>query len=123
MTEPFIPYGRHVIDDADVAAVVDVLRGDWLTTGPIVSRFEEAFARYVGAAHAAAVSNGTAALHLCMLAAGIGPGDEVIVPALTFAASANCARYVGAKVVFADVQRDTLTIDPRHVASLITRQE
>jgi perosamine synthetase len=120
MSDSFIPYGRHVIDDADVAAVVDVLRGDWLTTGPLVPRFEEAFARYVGAKNAVAVSNGTAALHLCMLAAGIGPGDEVIVAALTFAASANCARYVGATVVFADVDENTLTIDPRHVASLIT---
>ncbi len=120
MSDAFIPYGRHVIDDTDVAAVVEVLRGDWLTTGPVVPRFEEAFARYVGAAHASAVSNGTAALHLCMLAGGIGPGDEVIVPALTFAASANCARYVGADVVFADVRSDTLTLDPQHAASLIT---
>jgi perosamine synthetase len=103
-----------------VAAVIAVLRGDWLTTGPSVERFEDAFARYVGASDAVAVSNGTAALHLCMLAADIGPGDEVIVPALTFAASANCARYVGATVVFADVREDTLTIDPQHVASLIT---
>ncbi len=120
MAETLIPYGRQVIDDADVAAVVDVLRSDWLTTGPLVGRFEEAFAQYVGASHAAAVSNGTAALHLCMLAAGIGPGDEVIVPALTFAASANCARYVGATVAFADVREDTLTIDVAHAESLIT---
>jgi perosamine synthetase len=121
MAERFIPYGRHVIDDADVEAVVSVLRGDWLTTGPLVGRFETAFAAFVEAKHAVAVSNGTAALHLCMLASGIGPGDEVIVPALTFAASANCARYVGATVVFADVRPDTLTIDPQHVASLITK--
>jgi perosamine synthetase len=120
MPERSIPYGRQVIDDADVAAVVEVLRGDWLTTGPTVDRFEQQFAAQVGAAHAAAISNGTAALHLCMLAADIGPGDEVIVPALTFAASANCARYVGATVVFADVRPDTLTIDVAHAASLIT---
>ena len=120
MSEPFIPYGRHVIEDDDVAAVVEVLRGDWLTTGPMVGQFEEAFARYVGADHAVAVSNGTAALHLAMLAAGIGPGDEVIVPALTFAASANCVRYAGGTVVFADVRDDTLTVDPAHVASLVT---
>jgi perosamine synthetase len=120
MSESFIPYGRHVIDDEDVAAVVAVLRGDWLTTGPFVGQFEEAFARFVGTEHAVAVSNGTAALHLTMLAAGIGPGDEVIVPALTFAASANCARYVGATVVFADVREDTLTVDVPHVESLIT---
>lgn len=119
MAEAFIPYGRHVIDDADIAAVVAVLRGDWLTTGPLVSQFEQAFARYVGAGHAAAVSNGTAALHLCMLAAGIGPEDEVIVPALTFAASANCARYVGATVRFADVRPDTLTVDVECVARLV----
>ena len=93
---PFIPYGRQVIDDDDVAAVVEVLRGDWLTTGPTVDRFEAAFGSFVGASHAVAVSNGTAALHLAALAAGIGPGDEVIVPALTFAASANCVRYAGA---------------------------
>lgn len=120
MAESFIPYGRQVIEDDDVAAVVEVLRGDWLTTGPTVGRFESAFGSYVGAAHALAVSNGTAALHLAMLAAGIGPGDEVIVPALTFAASANCVRYVGATVVFADVIPDTLTIDPAHVEALIT---
>ncbi|MEO6079214.1 MAG: UDP-4-amino-4,6-dideoxy-N-acetyl-beta-L-altrosamine transaminase [Steroidobacteraceae bacterium] len=120
MTSNFIPYGRQVIEDEDVAAVVDVLRSDWLTTGPMVPTFEAAFTEFVGAAHGVAVANGTAALHLCMLAAGIGPGDEVIVPALTFAASANCVRYVGADVVFADVRSDTLTIDPVHAASLIT---
>lgn len=120
MPEPFIPYGRQVIDDDDVAAVVEVLRGDWLTTGPMVGQFEAAFASFVGADHAVAVSNGTAALHLAMLAAGIGPGDEVIVPALTFAASANCVRYAGGTVVFADVLEDTLTVNPAHVASLVT---
>lgn len=120
MTERFIPYGRHEIDDDDVAAVVEVLRGDWLTTGPTVARFEAAFADYVGAEHAVAVSNGTAALHLCMLAAGVGVGDEVIVPALTFAASANCVRYAGGTVVFADVRPDTLTIDAALVKSLVT---
>jgi perosamine synthetase len=120
MSERFIPYGRHEIGDDDIAAVVEVLRGDWLTTGPTVGKFETAFAEFVGAGHAVAVTNGTAALHLAMLAAGIGPGDEVIVPALTFAASANCARYVGATVVFADVRADTLTIDVEHAASLIT---
>jgi perosamine synthetase len=120
MSEKFIPYGRQVIDEADVATVVDVLRGDWLTTGPWVGKFEAAFAAFTTAPHAVAVSNGTAALHLCMLAAGIGPGDEVIVPALTFAASANCVRYVGATVVFADVLPGTMTVDVAHVESLIT---
>jgi perosamine synthetase len=120
MPERFIPYGRQLIGDDDIQIVVDVLRSDWLTTGPMVGQFEEAFARYVGAAHAVAVSNGTAALHLAMLAAGVGPGDEVIVPALTFAASANCVRYAGGTVVFADVRDDTLTIDASQVESLIT---
>jgi perosamine synthetase len=115
-----VPYGRHEIDEDDIAAVVRVLRGDWLTTGPAVEEFEQAFAAFVGSLHAVAVSSGTAALHLTMLAAGIGPGDEVIVPALTFAASANCVRYVGATVVFADIADDTLTVDVAHVASLIT---
>ncbi|MBL0938536.1 MAG: UDP-4-amino-4,6-dideoxy-N-acetyl-beta-L-altrosamine transaminase [Gemmatimonadaceae bacterium] len=115
-----VPYGRQEIDDADVEAVVSVLRGAWLTTGPVVSQFESAFAEFSGASHAVAVSNGTAALHLAMLAENIGPGDEVIVPALTFAATANCVRYVGATVVFADVDAATLTVDVAHVASLIT---
>ncbi|HUS11029.1 MAG TPA: aminotransferase class I/II-fold pyridoxal phosphate-dependent enzyme, partial [Pyrinomonadaceae bacterium] len=115
-----IPYGRHVIESDDLEAVTEVLRGNWLTTGPAVERFEESFASYVGAKYAVAVSNGTAALHLAMLAIGIKPGDEVIVPALTFAASANCVRYAGGTVVFADVLEDTLNIDVDHVASLIT---
>ena len=116
----FIPYGRHEIDDDDIAAVVEVLRGDWLTTGPAVERFERAFAQLVGAEHAVAVTNGTAALHLAMLAAGIGPGDEVIVPTMTFAASANAARYVGADVRFCDVRPDTLSIDVEQAALLVT---
>jgi perosamine synthetase len=115
-----IPYGRQEIDDDDIAAVVDVLRGDWLTTGPAVERFERAFGDLVGAEHAVAVSNGTAALHVAMLAAGIGPGDEVIVPTLTFAASANAARYVGATVRFCDVRADTLGIDVEQAAALVT---
>lgn len=120
MTSRFIPYGRQMVDDDDIEAVVDVLKSDWLTTGPTVPRFETGFAEFVGAEHGVAVSNGTAALHLCMLAADVGPGDQVIVPAMTFAASANCARYAGADVVFADVRDDTLTIDPDHAADLIT---
>jgi perosamine synthetase len=120
MVDSFIPYGRQVIEEEDIAAVAEVLRSDWLTTGPMVDRFEQAFAVQVGARFAVANSNGTAALHLCMLAAGIGSGDEVIVAALTFVASANCARYLGATVVFADVRADTLTIDVAHVESLIT---
>jgi perosamine synthetase len=122
VAERYIPYGRQVIGEDDIAAVAEVLRSDWLTTGPAVERFEDAFAAFVDAGHAVAVSSGTAALHLCMLAAGIGPEDEVIVPALTFAASANCVRYAGAKVVFADVRDDRLTIDTEHAASLITER-
>jgi perosamine synthetase len=116
----FIPYGRQEIDEDDIAAVVEVLRGDWLTTGPAVGRFERAFADLVGAEHAVAVTNGTAALHLAMLVAGVGPGDEVIVPTMTFAASANAARYVGAEVRFCDVRPDTLGIDVEHAAALVS---
>ena len=116
----FIPYGRQEIDEDDIAAVVDVLRSDWLTTGPAVERFERAFSSLVGAEHAVAVTNGTAALHVAMLAAGVGPGDEVIVPTLTFAASANAARYVGADVVLCDVRADTLSIDVDQAAELVT---
>lgn len=115
-----LPYGHQLIDDADIAAVADVLRSDWLTTGPRVTEFEAAFALAVGAADAVAVSNGTAALHSAVWAAGIGPGDEVVVPALTFVASANCVRYVGGTVVFADVRPDTLCLDPVSVAARIT---
>ncbi len=118
----FIPYGRQEIDEDDIAAVVNVIRGDWLTTGPAVGRFEHAFARLVGAQHAVAVTNGTTALHLAMLAAGVGPGDEVIVPTMTFAASANAARYVGADVVFCDVRSDTLSIDIEQAAELVTNR-
>lgn len=122
MTAPFIPYGRQIIDDDDIAAVVEVLRGDWLTTGPTVSRFEDVFGDYVDAPHGVAVSSGTAALHLAMLAAGVGPGDEVIVPALTFVASSNAALYAGARVVFADIDPRTFTVDPSHVAQLMTER-
>lgn len=115
-----LPYGRQWVDADDVAAVVESLQSDWLTTGPRVVAFEEAFAAKVGAAHAVAVSSGTAALHAAAFAAGIGPGDEVIVPPLTFAASANCVRYQGGTVVFADVRPDTLTLDPTLVERAIT---
>ncbi|MCT1429370.1 UDP-4-amino-4,6-dideoxy-N-acetyl-beta-L-altrosamine transaminase [Brachybacterium muris] len=116
----FIPYGQQTIDDDDISSVIEVLRSPWLTTGPMVEAFEADFATYVGASHAVAVSNGTAALHLSMLAAGLGPGDEVIVPAITFVASANAARYVGADVKFADVDPETFLIDVESVRSLIT---
>lgn len=115
-----LPYGRQNIDDQDIAAVAEVLRSDWLTTGPKVPEFEAAFAEYVGAQYAVAVSNGTAALHAAMHALGIGPGDEVIVTPMTFAASANCVLYQGATPVFADVDPDTLLIDPAQVEAKIT---
>jgi perosamine synthetase len=115
-----LPYGRQSIDDDDVAAVVEVLRSDWLTTGPAVPAFEQALARTTGAKEAVAVSNGTAALHAAMHVLDVGPGDEVITPTLTFAASANCAVYQGARPVFADVDPATLLLDPASVARLLT---
>lgn len=118
--QKFLPYGRQSIDDDDVAAVVAVLRGDWLTTGPKVAEFEEKFAEFCGTREAVAVSSGTAALHCLYHAAGIGADDEVIVPALTFAATGNAALYCGARPVFADVEADTLLIDPASVAAKIT---
>ena len=117
-----IPYGRHWIDEDDIQAVVDVLRGDWLTTGPKIGEFEQAFAKFTGAKEAVAISNGTAALHASMNALGVGPGDEVIVPTMTFAASANCVVYQGGTPVFADVLESTLLIDPVSVESKITPQ-
>lgn len=120
--ETLLPYGRQWIDEDDIAAVVATLRGDWLTTGPQVDALEREFADFVGAAEAVAVSNGTAALHAAMYAAGIGPGDEVIVTPMTFAATSNAALYLGATPVFADVLPDTLLIDPAQVAAKITPQ-
>lgn len=115
-----LPYGRQWLDDDDIAAVTEVLRSDWLTTGPTVGAFEQAFAAAVGAPEAVAVSNGTAALHAATHALSIGPGDEVIVPALTFVASANCVAFQGGTPVFADVDPDTLLLDPAAVERLIT---
>ena len=107
MNQPFLPYGHQALDEDDIAAVCDVLRGDWLTTGPTVEAFETALAERVGARYAVACSSGTAALHLAMLALDIGDGDSVVVPANTFLATANAARLTGAEVVFADVDPDT----------------
>lgn len=106
-TASFLPYGRQSIDDDDIQAVADVLRSDYLTTGPAVERFEQALAQAVDAPEAIAVSSGTAALHVAMLALGVGPGDFVIVPAITFVASANAALLCGAEVHFADVDADS----------------
>ncbi len=112
---PFLPYGRQSIDEDDVDAVVQVLRSDYLTTGPAVAAFEEQLALTVGARHAVALSSGTMALHAAYAAAGIGPGDEVVVPATTFLATANAARYVGADPVFADVDPETGLMGAAHV--------
>src|SRR2546426_9830376 len=115
-----IPYARQTIEEDDTAAVVEVLRPDWLTTGPKVPAFEKAVAQFTGAPYAVAVTNGTAALHGAMFAAGIGPGDEVIVPAMTFAASANAVVFQGGTPIFADVDPGTLLLDPRDVERKIT---
>ena len=115
-----IPYGRQDIDEQDIAAVVEVLRSDWLTTGPKVEEFERAFAERVGAKEAVAVSSGTAALHAMMFALGIGAGDEVIVPAMTFAATANCVVYQGGTPVFADVDPESLLLGPEQAERAIT---
>ncbi|MBI3491617.1 MAG: UDP-4-amino-4,6-dideoxy-N-acetyl-beta-L-altrosamine transaminase [Acidobacteria bacterium] len=117
-----LPYGRHEIDDDDVAAVARVLRSDWLTGGPTVAEFEAAFARAVGAPEAVAVNSGTAALHAAMFAIGVGPGDEVVVPPMTFAASANAIVYQGGTPVFVDVDARTLLVDPAKVAERLTER-
>lgn len=119
MTEKFLPYGRQVIDDDDIAAVVAVLKGDFLTTGPTVEKFEAAFAERVGARFAVACSSGTAALHLATLAAGLGEGDSAIVPTVTFLATANAVRFVGADVVFADVDKATGLLRPEDLEMAI----
>ncbi|MBI3953644.1 MAG: UDP-4-amino-4,6-dideoxy-N-acetyl-beta-L-altrosamine transaminase [Chloroflexi bacterium] len=115
-----LPYGRHLIDEDDIQAVVQTLRSDWITTGPKVPEFEEAVASYVGARYGVAFSSGTAALHGAALAAGLGPGDEAITTPLTFCATANCLLYVGARPVFADIAPETMNVDPEQVAKKIT---
>lgn len=105
-----IPYGRHFLDEADIAAVVEVLRGEFLTQGPKIAEFEAAVAAYVGARFAVAVSSGTAGLHLACMAADVRPDDVVITSPITFVASSNCALYVGARPVFADIDPDTLNL-------------
>lgn len=118
--ETFLPYGKQQIDEQDIAAVVDILRGDYLTTGPAVYEFEKKVAKYVGAEYAVAFANGTAALHGACFAAGIGEGDEVITTPMTFAASANCVLYQNGTVVFADIDPLTYNIDPDAIANKIT---
>src|SRR5215471_20013161 len=115
-----LPYGHQSIEEEDIQAVVEILRSDWLTTGPKVSEFEEAFAAFVGAKYAVAFSSGTAALHGATFAAGLEPGDEAITSPMTFAATANCILYQNATPVFADVCFDTLNLDPEKTAPKIT---
>jgi UDP-4-amino-4,6-dideoxy-N-acetyl-beta-L-altrosamine transaminase len=115
-----LPYGRHDVDDDDVEAVARALRSDWLTSGPAVDAFEALLAQTVGAAHAVAISSGTAALHAAMFALGIGPGDEVIVPSMTFAATANAVVYQGGTPVFADVDGDTLLVGAADIEAKVT---
>jgi len=117
-----IPYGRQSLDDRDVQAVVDTLRGDWLTQGPAVAAFEEAFAAACDAPYAVAFSSGTAGLHAAAFAAGAGPGDELLTSALTFAASANCGAYLGATPTFADIERDTWNVSARTIAAALTER-
>jgi UDP-4-amino-4,6-dideoxy-N-acetyl-beta-L-altrosamine transaminase len=114
-----IPYGRQYITEEDIAAVVETLQSDYLTQGPKIKEFEDAFSRYVGAKYAVAVANGTAALHLNTLALGVKPGDKVITTPITFAASANCVRYCGGEVVFADIDQDTYLIDIQSVTKML----
>ena len=115
-----LPYSRQSIDQRDIEAVVRVLTSDWLTTGPVVEQFENAIADFVSARQAIAFSNGTAALHAMAATTGIKPGDEVIVPAITFVATANAVIYCGGTPVFADVHPETLLIDPHDVVRKIT---
>ena len=109
-------YGHQYIDEADIQAVVDMMRSDYLTCGPKIGELERKLCQVTGAKYAVVCSNGTAALHMACMAAGVGPGDEVITTPITFAASANCALYCGARPVFADIREDTYNIDPASVA-------
>ena len=115
-------YGHQYIDDADIQAVVEVLKSDYLTCGPKIEELEKKLCAVTGAKYAVVCSNGTAALHMACQAAGIGAGDEMITTPITFAASANCALYCGAKPVFADINEETYNIDPAHVESLTTEK-
>jgi len=117
-----LPYGRQWLDEADIEAVVEVLRSDWLTTGPMVERFEQAFAARCGACEAVAVSSGTAALHAAISMLDLEPGDEVITTPLTFVATANAVLFCGGIPVFADVDPDTLLLDPCAVEAAITNR-
>ena len=120
--DTYLAYGKQKIDEDDINSVVKVLKGDYLTTGPIVSEFENSVAKYVGTKYAVAVSNGTAALHMACYAAGISEGDEVLVPAITFAASSNCVLYCGGKPVFIDIDPKSYNIDINKIKEKITNK-
>ena len=119
--EKIIPYGRQDVTQEDIDAVVNTLKSDYLTQGPKIGEFEEAFASYVGSEYAVAVSNGTAALHLCALVLGVKEGDKVITTPITFAASANCVKYCGGEVVFADIDPETYLLDIKKVRELLEK--
>ena len=116
-----IPYGRQNVTEEDIQAVTEVLKSDYLTQGPKVAEFESAFAQYIGSKYAVAVSNGTAALHLCTLALDVKAGDKVITTPITFAASANCVRYANGDVVFADIDPETYLIDLNNIEKLLKK--
>lgn len=118
----WIPYSRQSLDEADIASVVRALKSDWLTTGPALEAFERALAEYTGARYAVAFNSGTSALHAAYFAAGVGPGDEVITTPISFVATANAALMLGARVVFADVEPETVNLDPRLLPELITEK-
>jgi UDP-4-amino-4,6-dideoxy-N-acetyl-beta-L-altrosamine transaminase len=117
-----IPYGKQFIGDEEIAAVIETLKSDYLTQGPKIGEFETAFADYIGCKYAVAVSNGTAALHLSAMANEVRPGDKVITTPITFSASANCIRYCGGDILFADIDKDSFTIDLNQVEDLFKKQ-
>lgn len=114
-----IPYGRQCITDDDINAVIETLKSDYLTQGPAIALFEKAFAEYIGVKYAVAVNNGTSALHLCTMALNVKPGDKVITTPITFAASANCVRYCGGDVIFADIDPSTYLMDINKVEEIL----
>ena len=123
MNKKIIPYGRQDINEEDINSVIEVLKSDFLTQGPLVSDFEESFAKYIGSDYAVSVANGTAALHLSVLALGLKKGDKVITSPITFSASANCVRYCDGEVVFADIDPNTYLIDYNNVESLLREND
>lgn len=119
MNDAHIPYGKQNITQQDIDVVIEALQSDYLTQGPRIKEFEDNFANYIGSKYAVVVSNGTAALHLCTLALGVGEGDKVITTPITFVASANCVRYCGGEVVFSDIDPDTYLLDIHAVRKLL----